>query len=93
MSNFNTLAQVQTLPDPSTSRTEKNKTISFLAAFASIKHLLSEVRAPRRPSRCRPVGLDQELVRLTPSNARLLELASQYPPPKEWHDEESERPF
>jgi hypothetical protein len=91
MSDSNTLDQVQTRPYPSTTHTEKNKTISFLAAFASIKHLLSEARAPRRPSRCRPIEL--ELARLTPSNARLLELASQYPPPKEWYDEESERPF
>jgi hypothetical protein len=93
MSNFNTLDPVQTLPDPSTTRTEKNKTVSFLADFASIKHLLVEARAPSRPSRCHPIPLDEELARLTPSNARLLELAAQHPPPKEWYDEDEERPF
>ncbi len=35
----------------------------------------------------------REIKRLVPSNAELLMLAEQFPPPPKWLEEEEERPF
>ena len=105
MNESNTLDHVQTLSGQEATPPAKDNAASFFETYTSnkhllreamAKHLLREALAPKRPNRNRPVNAetpDQELARITPSNAKLLDMATRRSPPREWYDENDECPF